>query len=357
VQIVPLPAGYRLATGEFTTTRDSDRIPLVRVTSWLPDAYGTCTFEDGNRSDSEIEDAFIERNCHHCDYFFDAKNGELDNLDLEDADGNYIVSCTVTSQCPAYNGGLEDIGWPCCAGHDDPFRNRAVASTDDGEMWLPAMAWAQDLSLRTLYPGPIRAWAQKIDQANDGRWLMSDRWQAMNIYGDERVCWGDASVPDSLPLAVETYCDAYSNDDLLTFKEFVHNVNQLKRSCCVHAIPGQQIQAGYDAVLVASAAATPTAFLLLRASGVPSPEHGLIFVGLRVHQHQLDDGTVIDAYITDPVVGDRCWLVINNLEQLDDSYLVSGRGLLLGQIPHPIASAPCLSPAPSSSELAAPAVS
>jgi len=351
VHIQALPENYLLATGEHYSYTSSSRnvIHCERITVYMPDRFGYCESNGGDCDDSDIEEAFLEDHCHSCDYYFDNRDGECSN-DQTDDDGNTIIRCTVRSQCPCYIHGPGDVSFPCAAGYDEPDYSDGEDGFD-----MPPMAFAIDLSQKHLRIRDISTWVQKIESDTNGQWWTGERLRAVNAFDTEVVCWGnDNSTPMSLPEAVTTYCDAPPNNDLLPISSFRANAHQARRSGCNSGvIDALQVPAGYDALLLASATATPEAYLLLRASGFPA-KNGLIIAGLTAASHTLSDGTTVPAYLTDPVINGRSWLLIDNPNALEEGgEAFDSQGLLLGQIQSTSTPAPCDSPEPSSSAPAA----
>ena len=352
MHIQALPEDYLLATGEHYSHRLADTSSVrhyERITAYMPDRFGFCSSGDGDDDDT-IEETFIADNCRTCDYYFDEVEGNCYNGQTDD-DDNPIVSCRVRSQCSCHECGLGDVSWPCAAGYDEPNWGGGEDSFD-----LPPMAFAIDLAQQRLDVRDISAWVQKISQDN-GQWWTGERLRAVNAYDTELVCWGDDnSTPSSLPEAVATYCDASANNDLLSISSFRSNTQRARtKGCNSGVIDALQVGPGYDALLLASATATPEAYLLLRASGFPA-KNGLIIAGLTNASHTLDDGTTVPAYLTDPVINGRSWLLIDNPAALDEGGKdFDSQGLLLGQIQSTPTQPTCDSHAPSSSELAAPA--
>jgi hypothetical protein len=345
LHIQPLPKGYRLASGDY---HQSDRIERVRITTWMPDAFGDCEIPEDS---VDPEEDFLEDHCRSCDYYFDEEDGDADGM--TDNSGNYIYSCRVTSKCPCYESGLSAVTFPCEEGYDGPDYN-------EGDYFrLPPMAFAIDLTPRKLCPSTVSAWVQDIRQDHTGAWLCTERYRGINIHeADEAVCWGnDNSTPSSLPEAVATYSDAPANEDLLSVSGFKRNITLVRQATAQHPINGLLVGPGYDALLVANATATPSAFLLLSASGISSA-NGLIVLGLTSCTHTFADGTTVAGYLTDPVINGRSWLLINNPAALEEGgEAFDSQGLLLGQIQSTTSTtSPCDSPAPSSlapAELAA----
>jgi hypothetical protein len=353
LHIQPLPEGYLLASGEWNTFKPNHSqtsYRTIRLTAWMPDNFATCYGSD-NGDDGQAEDEFFNDYCHNCIYYFEDEmlgRRECRDLELEDSNGNPVVTATVESQCPCYNDGIGDVEWPCAAGYDGPDCDSAKQDDID----LPPMAFAIDIRPFNgwFVSKGTSAWCQKV--SGDG--LCSDRWRTGNAYDNDIVCWGnDNDDPDTLALAAATYADAPGNADLISPLTFTQNRHSCRQSTPSHPLPGQLVRAGYDALLAASAADTPATYLLLRGSGIPADD-GLIVIGLIATSHTLEDGSTVPAYRTEPTANGRCWLVINDPAALDQPEL-DGRGLLLGQLPSP--PEPCTSTTPSSSALAAAAAS
>lgn len=342
----------------------------------MPDEYGICNLnptvevpstgdevdddedEEDEMDEEEIIDSFLEDHCHGCEYYFETE--ETEDFDyLTDRNGNQIISAIVESRCSCHAYSLRDVSFPCVAGHDDPFENpqRHRQRTHTvvqrvAEFALPPMGFAQDFAPETMLPLGIRAWTQAVDWNAYECW-MGSRYGAINVFGSELICWGSNSYPESLPEAVVSYKDGTANDDLMSVSEFHRITQRVRQEEPGNPITTPVITAGYNAALLVTAQASPQAYLMLRASGIPSAGSGVLAVGLSSCAHTLEDGSELQGYVTAPVNGGLCWLVIPAPFDPNDPEATGG-GLLLGQIPNPIASAPCPSPAPSSSELAAP---
>jgi hypothetical protein len=78
-------------------------------------------------------------------------------------------------------------------------------------------------------------------------------------------------------------------------------------------------------------------------------------LGLTNCTHTLEDGTTVNGYLTDPLVGGMSWLLIDHPGALDEGgEAFDGKALLLGQqLTTTNTADPCSSPAPSSSAPAA----
>ena len=321
----------------------------------MPDKFGYCETEE--KDDEDAEELFKQDNCHSCDYYFDDADGDAGGM--TDNDGNFILSCRVSSCCPCWADGLDSVSFPCKAGEDSPFDTGWKQFGKGGDVFsLPPMAFTVDLHLALLQPRSFSAWVQAVNLDDTGTWRCTDQWRGINIHeANDVVCWGEQnSNPGSLPEAVATYSDAPANEDLLSVNGFIRNIHQVRRATPVHAVNGSLVGPGYDALLVATATATSSAFLLLSASGVPSTD-GLIVLGLTSCTHTFEDGTEVAAYLTDPVIAGRSWLLISNPAALEEGgEAFDSQGLLLGQIQSTTKSPTCDSPAPSSlapAELAA----
>lgn len=336
----PLPEGYLLASGERLITNHGVKREVLRLTCWMPDGFGDYEFDEDTGADL---DDFKEQNCRHCDYYFDTFNDD-DPVGIEDGDGNKAIIVTYRSDCPCFRDDIDDVEWPCPAGHDEP----AGLDRDDAIGSLPPMAFAIDLHPSLGCSRDTLAWMQKCDTET---LCVSNQWTSINCFDNDTVCWGNNnSMPGSLPEMVTTYCDAQCNDDLIKPGAFIGNMRRVRAASCTLPLTATTISGDHDSALLVHAAHQPQAYLLLRGSGYPAV-NGVILLGLQGHSH---DG--IDGFITTADSRGRCWFLTYASEQPDaDDGL---RGLLLGQIPHPsTAFLSCSSPAPSSSAPAALAVS
>lgn len=321
-----------MANGErLTTNYGGIRRDVLRLTAWMPNAFASYEFDENTGDDLE---SFKSNTCEGCDYYFDTYND--DDPRTEDSDGNEAISVTYRSRCPCYRDGIEDVSFPCAAGHDEP----------EGLSWhawrygdLPPMAFAIDLHPKIGFCHSISAWMQSADPEQQ---LISDQWQSINCYDTDLVCWGnDNDTPSSLPEAVATYGDSICNDDLLSPSEFLSNCSIVRRRTPIHAVKGAVIGGGFTAALLVHAAEHPAAYLLLRGSGHDA-SGGVILAGLQQHS---EGG--IDGFITQANSRGLCWFITYAKDMPDaDNNL---QAVLLGQIPHPLATSPCSSPAPSSS--------
>lgn len=353
LHIQPLPEGYLLASGEwnnYTPNLSRTSYRTIRLTAWMPDNFDVCAGNDSGLDESDIEREFEDSYCDDCCYHFGENHLDRSECDgMEDEDGNPVTSATVVSKCPCYSEGVDHVDFPCLAGYDGPDYD----SVDQDDIDLSPMAFAIDVhpSRGWFINKGTSAWCQKVNE--DG--LCSDRWRAGNAYENDQVCWGnDNDTPDTLAVAAATYADAPGNADLLSPLAFTQNRHRCRQATPSHPLPGQLVRSGYDALLVASAADTPAAYLLLRGSGIPA-EHGLIVIGLIATSHTLEDGSTVPAYRTETIADGRCWLVINDPAALDRPE-ADGRGLLLGQF-SPDSPTPCTSTTPSSLALVAAAAS
>lgn len=335
----PLPEGYLLANGERLITNLGIKREVLRLTCWMPNGFGDYEFDEDTEADL---DSFKDENCDCCDYYFDTDTNDCPH-GIDDGDGNPAISITYRSCCPCYRDGIEEVRWPCPAGHDEP----ESLSYSDRSGSLPPMAFAIDLHPTVGFGQATLAWMQKCDTETR---CVSDQWTSINCFDNDTVCWGnDNTSPGSLPEMVTTYCDAQCNDDLIKPGAFIDNMCRVRAASCALPLTATTISGGHNTALLVHAAHQPQAYLLLRGSGYPAV-NDVILLGLQEHSH---DG--IDGFITTADSRGRCWFLTHASEQPDaDNGL---RGQLLGQIPHPSTTTPCSSPALSSSAPAALAAS
>lgn len=316
----------------------------IRLTAWMPDRWGLCEFADLDSEDAD--EHWIDDNCDGCKYNFDTYDEESSsNLDgIVDDDGNQAVLVRYESCCPyGRGGGFDCVSFPCPAGLDGP--DSSYYSIHDGPM--PPMAYSVDLNPFTGRAHYSYAWMQACFPSDLLNPRLTRIYQSINTFDDHKVCWGEEnSTPESLPAVVATYCDARANADLLQPESFSQYRTMVRKDPPITAPAGIAIGPGYDAALLVSAQHHRTAYLLLRASGVPAND-GHIVAGLRHH-----DANSVKGFATDPDTDGNFWFFT-----LDPTGYVDGsQALLLGQLSTSTTTA-CTSTAPSSSALAAPAAS
>lgn len=352
--IQPLPNQYLLASGSANRVyarynNDAIGRPSIRLTAWMPDQHGYLTFsaDIDNDDDNDAFEVFYQDNCRGCDYYFNEKDIEPTDAGLDEHNdlGNEVLSVTVRSCCPAYRSGLEEVHFPCAAGYDEPESSSSFSSISNA---APPMAYAIDLHPSTgerIWDG---VWMQRINTVSR---LGTTEYPTLNTYSDRSVCWGnDNTVPQTIPEMIQQVLDSPANEDLGTAGDFERNRIQACTEICHEPLSGSFIGPGFDAALLVHAAHQSSAYLLLRGSGFEA-DNGVIAVGLRHHIHE-QDGQILKGYITSPGFNDLCWFLVHKTHE---HFQVSTRALLLGQIPNP--HHPCTSTEPSSSELAALAVS
>jgi hypothetical protein len=347
VLIHPLPSDYLLASGSNQANVIGARtMGFIRLTAWMPDAHGYCAFE--TRDSGDIEEQWIEDHCSGCRFNFQTKTDELDppSDEILDSDGNPAVLIRYESRCAFGRGDcLDSVSFPCPAGYDGPDEE------DDTQFngFMPPMAYAADLHPLCGNIYNTYAWMQRVCWPDSHNRILTRPYRTINAFDDNRVCWGeDNSTPLSLPAAVVTYIDANANADLLPPYEFDLYRRDVRKACPSAHPPGVAIGPGYDAALLVSAQHHRSAYLLLRASGMPAV-NGIIAAGLKQHvfQHDSPYGIETKGFVTDPNSDGRAWFF-----SLDPTgYPDQSQALLLAQLPA------CTSTTPSSSALAVPAVS
>lgn len=304
----------------------------------MPDGHGFCEFDT---SDQSTDEDWSEAHCEDCAYYFESRSETSDVSHVTDANGNPAYEIKYESCCPSYEEGISSVCFPCKAGYDGPD---SEWSDYDGPM--PPMAYAIDCNPRDGAVVYSYAWMQRLSLAT---MQATTTLRSINVFDDFRVCWGNEnSEPRSLPEAVETYCDAKANGDLLKPRDFVQNATMIRGAATHRNIPGIQIPAGYDAALLVSATHHLSAYLLMRGSGMPAKD-GFIAAGLRHHVHTEDDREYA-GFITDPDDHDHCWFFVRQ-PVTENQAVHEFLGLLLSQIPNPYPQ--CSSTTPSSSEPAA----
>ena len=361
LHVEPLPAGAILAAIS-SSVDDGYGNPLCKISAWLPDRWAIN--ETIVRSGTS-EDEFIDDHCSGCSY--NCSSISLDSSDLDDRiwvdheDNEWpIASARATSPCQFYEDGLRCVDWPCCAGHDEPD----TSSRDEYEnIELGAMRFTVErrIDQRLPFSQVDKAFSTVLQRAEfsdvEQRWYLTDYLRAVNTYEPSNaICWGsDNDTPSSLMEAAPAYASGGSNDDLLPVDSFIANIQHLRTKSTSDYVRGLPVDIPTDggtyALLVASAAITPQAFLLLCASGAQQRDGFAVALAQWADGIALPNGQSFSGWISQPLAGNHCWLV-----QTKPNEWEGAEGLLLGQLSTDqiqFISEPCDSLEPSSSELAA----
>jgi len=277
----------------------------VTLRTWVPG------FEMELEEGGESEEYFREDKCVGCEYYFDSY--ELTGADLEGVNitglpyrAGGATSITVYSACPAHDGGIEEVCFPCTAGYDGP------SDKDGGSYTGPPMLF--ELIFKTLprhrsvhWNAPeTRAWAQAahVTTSADGAPLLclAGNERSLNIHGEGEICWGDNPAPVDLASTVESYAYSKFNDDLMSYSDF-HNVrnhmrlveSNLRSSQGESSSRSQRIKqfvhGRYNAMLVVEPVGHASCHALLHAMGAQPQDDGLLVLPLMWHDQR--DETVL----------------------------------------------------------------
>lgn len=361
LHVEPLPAQAVLAA--VSSAVDHNGQPSCKISAWLPDGWA---INEARSDGSSAEDEFIEDNCSGCDY--NCSDRRLDSSDLDYmtwSDDNgidwEITAATAYSPCNFYDDGLGGVNWPCPAGHDEPESEDSVV-----DITLGAMRFTVERRINSVRPfGTVTSKAfsavlQRADYDDENqRWCVTSTLRAVNTYDPSNaICWGNGNdVPASLMEAAPAYASGGSNNDLLPVDAFIDNIRSLEFQHAGEPVRGLEIpiptDGGTYALLVASAAITPQAFLLLCASGAQQRDGLAVALAQWAQDIALPNGQSFSGWISQPLAGNHCWLA--QVQPNDDE---AAEGVLLGQLSIDqiqFTQEPCDSPEPSSLELAAPA--
>ncbi len=328
LHVEPLPPATYLAQVESGLGNRGQQVAVL--TAWLRDGWAVTDVEG-----SESAEEFIVNHCGGCDYYCDTETFDGQGETIEDGEGVEwrITSACCESPCPCHADGIDYVDFPCLMGHDAPGE-----SNDDESVVLAGMTFTAYRELDPRAPYALQTpdqdgIAAELCKAEciDGVWRSTDALRSINCYEDGGVCWGrDNDVPASLADAADTYATAGGNNDLLDTASFLHN-NQRARNAAVpntvfesgHRLSGLLLpieqQGREQALVVASAAINPQAFLLLTASGCAQTNGLVAAIAFWSATH--------NGWIIHTGVADHHWLIgISPTEQ------EANEGILLGQL-------------------------
>jgi hypothetical protein len=408
LHVEPLPTGALAAAAE-RLTHDNGQ-PVLDISVWLPNEWATNEARDRNGrrvhigathigatrrvpSEDATEEAFacFERDvCFNCRYYCTDRDldwDDVDDMEWNDGDGNYwrLSGATADSPCPCHRDGIDEVNWPCTAGHDEPdpsdYEDEDEDEDEDGE------DTGETINDGLLHLGPTRfttrrylsgacytylglpqryeftAHLQKLSITGDAFSVAYTRRMANTFDPNQTVCWGNGNtVPQSLEEAAAAYAQANANDDLLNVHTAAHNCRLAAEDPTPYELNKLAIALPPTAdeerlaLVVADAATMPDAFLLLAASGATTGDGLAIAAAQWVNALPLPNGQQFTGWATAPLAGGCSWLI----GQTAATGTTAARFVLLGQhnlqspTPSPLP-IPCDSHALSSSAAAAPA--
>ena len=301
-----LPSGASACSVQIAHRSDGRGQQCLQYNVWVPRGYDYIECEDRQ---NEGYEGFFQNVCRRCDYY---RGGETFGVECDSdhdelPDWAQMVQIVVQSKCPCFEDGLDEVDFPCEAGHDDPD-DSAEYGGDLVDEISPSMVFSLQ---RTFFHASWResrysrcddqqsgsAYMQRILAVpSAGELRVNDRRQAFNVYDCGRICWGESSSPDSLAEMVAHYFDMNTNDDILKCHEFRDNASAVASEAPRRAVPaigrldehGLLIKDGcFDAVMAAHPVITPDLYLLFGGCGFKPTPDGLIVVGLTaISNHQ-----------------------------------------------------------------------
>ena len=332
-----------------TTTVDS----AIYISIWAPRSSGLQCIT------RESDEAFVDNTCYDCRFHCEEieLDGNYTTYYVDDDElgevqvrGNFYVE----NPCPCYSDGLEDVEFPCAAGHDGPA-DHGDGTTIDGDY----MNYGIILDSTSCHK--LTDWAQQqaiiFDDA--GAWVGDER-RCINTYDQDpnHICWGNNTDPDNLLMIEQVFSTSLANEDLLSFDSHQDNADDCKDDADDEdyqenlELRPNIFPIKYESRPIALAVATSkidtNAYVLMLASGCRVSEG---CVSTPVYQYKdvaIDDDTVLDVWVSDvlPVGRRLMFLMYPNRDE---------GSICLGQISEDFNLTPCKSIKQQSSDVAVPA--
>ncbi len=311
----------------------------IRIACWSTGEFPMET--DGSGAN---EETFIETNCNDCQWYREEIENYADGY--EQVNGATLIGTYYTEPpCPCYNNGLSDVSFPCEEGYN--------FDSDECHTELNVDYLRMDLTFdpKYFYIKDNFGILQGCTVDDNGNVLISPQFSAVNCFNDDKVCWGDNSMPNNLAECFTIYTESEANQDLTSFTEHEDNASAIARSTytvCADAIALKQDVDTPKALVVASSRRDPSAFLLIAASGGLVSRYTASVPVYYYPNVEVRPGTTCNVWATDVLVTNTRLLFMQQFENDETTTL------FLGQVPSNFSLAQCKSQLPQSSEQAEP---
>lgn len=330
---------------------------VIEVTTWVSSnipAVGRSSMDPDN---------FIDQYCYDCPFYSEEIEtnitGDCITVMYEGEECEIYGDVTITSPCPCYANGLDDVSWPCLRDHNFPESGDDEESED---IDLSHMSFAIRINPFNSQVVLEYAYVQRAEFVNNALYV-TEQGEAVNCYGhDGHICWGDNPAGQTLNTIAQVYSATPCNQDLTEFDThngYVYDFNELDMTDIDNSSIsreqgavwlGEESRSRTTAVVVASAANHPQAYLMLASSGSYTA-NGCAYVTATFYKNlPVDDDFVADVYVTD-VLSSGVRLVF--YPQDSESNQILGAGVFIGQVPANFSLPKCNSNLPLSSALAA----
>ena len=310
---------------------------VIRISCWSTGEYPMET--DGS---SNSEEAFVDNYCSECQWYREEIENYADGY--EEVNGLTLIGTYYTSSpCPCYNDGPSQVSFPCEEGYNfDPNEIHEELNVD-----YLRMDNTIDPSL--FFTNQFFGMQQGCYVDDNGNVLLSNKFPAVNCFGDDKVCWGDNSEPNNLAEAFTIFTESEANQDLTSFSEHQSSAEAIRDA--TYQILDDAIALNQDldtpkALIVASSRRDPSAFLLIAGSGGLINNYTATVPVYYYPNVEVRPGTTCNVWATDVLVTDTRLLF---MQQYEDDVPTT---LFLGQVPSNFSLAQCKSQLPQSSEQA-----
>ena len=332
LHVEPLPANATVASIQRITTDRGKQ--AVTINAWLPDQWATSEVPTtSNGGGNNANEEFYDNYCEGCEYNCDTREldwNEVEDMEWQDDNGTYwrLSGATAESPCAVAGSGLSGlsyISWPCYAGHDEPDDDDDEEEDDDIEedFLLGPMRFSTTRLITGIGSYELLDTSERFTAVlqgatpRDGTWRFTQTRRVCNTYDPSQgICWGGFNtIPRSLAEAAAAYADAECNSDLLPVRHFRRNTTEARLDTHFYVefgthllLPTWQGEAA-QAVVLADAANSPDAFLLLAASGAPVKDGIAATTARWVEDLPITEGHTFTGWRTRPLAGMHGWLI------------------------------------------------
>ena len=352
IELLPSRAKAVQVDYKHLTTTSYDG-PSINIITWSPGLSMPTTgtqsleqFSETHCDDCQYNDSEVEVNCN--DNYNHEYEVEIDG-DTRTLTGTFYTH----SPCSRYDNGIDDISFPCYAGHE-----LEKDYSDYDSLSTEYMRYTHVFRDAPFAIEDSQALQQNIEYLEDydddipDGFYATDSTSAINCFDNDSICWGDNSLGDSLLQIESIYTTSPANEDLLSFESHISNFYEVDdMDFNIHypdALGFSDHNHRGKAVIVASARTMTSAFLLLGASGA-TLKKGVAYVTAQYYKNvAVDDDHILDVWATDVLPTGMRLLFLHKCD--DDEF----NCLFLGQVPSDFNLQPCESLPVLSSELAEP---
>lgn len=302
VHIEPIPQltrAYRLTTDHAKAERyltGQPSIYSVLVDIWCPSTERMPCFTAGNT------ELFLEETCQECEYYCETMEIDVDYVTGTDGE-EYSTYRTVNvySPCGCFSDGIEDVSFPCRAGHDGPEQEEA-----DDFVNLDYMKYSLWVNPSTGDKVRDGACQQGIIFKDKTAYLTEEQ-ECVNVFESDRfICWGQNHPGVTLMDLEMRFTASPANEDLLSFDAHQDNSARIQDnlyddevSPCFNVYKTVLVNKQPMAIVWASARHHTNAFVIMGSCGARI-DSGVAHVLTRLYPKvAITPDIVCDVWATD----------------------------------------------------------